>query len=263
MKLLFFVLSVFFVSCEPKSTAGGEVLARVEGETLTKKGLSFLVGEKGGHRDLFSRTMNKWVENKLLYNAALSLGLNKDRELIEKRDLFYQSLLISSFVDLQLKEKIKITKKEVSEYYLKNKESFKRVDDEVLVKHFVFDSEKDAKKLKKELRKKKVSSGFQALLGRSWTETKTIARGGAGSNFVGFVFSEKIGTVVGPKKHNKKHHLFQILQRYEMGSHAGLELVYDEIYQRVYKEKEISVLNTILDSLYLSSDVFVTQGGLF
>ena len=68
-----------------------------------------------------------------------------------------------------------------------------------------------------------------------------------------------VGDILGPKKHNENFHLFQILQKHSKGSYIGLEKVYDDIYQRIYKEKEAFVLNSVLDSLYLSSDVFVSK----
>ncbi len=259
MKSLFLFFLFFFLSCANDSVAEKNIVARVGDETLTREKLLFLAGKKAGGADYFSRTINRWVENKLLYGAALSIGLDKDLSLTRERDFFYESLLISSYIKIQTKEKTKTTKKEVSEYYLKNKESFKRTDEEVVVKHFVFSEEKEAKKLKKELKKKKPTIDLEEFLKKQQVETKTIKKTDAGSNLVGFIFMGSIGDILGPKKHNENFHLFQILQKHSEGSYLGLEKVYDDIYQRIYKEKEALVLNSVLDSLYLSSDVFISQ----
>jgi len=256
---MFLYVFLFFTACNVDNKAGGEVVARVGNETLTKEKLLFLAGGQAGDADVFSRTINKWVENRLLYRAALSAGLNKDLALTKKRDLFYENLLISSFIHIQTKKRGITTKKEVSDYYLKNKESFKRTDDEILVKHFSFSTNKAAKEIKKELKKKNPGVDMQALLNKQQVETKTIRKKDAGSNHMGFVFDGEIGSVLGPKKHNKAFHLFQILQKHKKGSYFGLEKVYDEIYQRLYKEKEIIILDSIVDSLYLNTDVFVLQ----
>ena len=63
---------------------------------------------------------------------------------------------------------------------------------------------------------------------------------------------------MGPKKINSSYHVFQILKRYEEGTIPGLEIIYDEIYQRVFKIKETKFLNNILDSLYLRADVYIS-----
>ena len=164
MKFLFLYSFVCFVGCSTDNKKEGEVVARVGEETLTKERLLFLAGERAGDADVFSRTINNWVENKLLYRAAVSIGLEKDFGLIRERDLFYESLLISSFISIQTKERTKTTKKEVSDYYLKNKPSFKRTDDEVVVKHFSFSSSKEAKKAKRTLKKKKTGLDMEDFL---------------------------------------------------------------------------------------------------
>tara|TARA_B100000287_G_scaffold6409_1_gene6219 strand:+ start:5322 stop:6134 length:813 start_codon:yes stop_codon:yes gene_type:complete len=262
MKLIVLFVHVFIVSCGIKETTDGEVVARVGEDKLTKENLLFLVGSQAGGVDVFSRAINKWVENRLLYHAAISTGLEKDLSLARERDIFYENLLVSSFIKIQTKEKTETTKKEVSDYYLKNKESFKRVDDEVVVKHFVFSKIESAKSFKKELKKKKSKKDMESLLNNQEVETKTIKKTSAGSNFVGFLFDGAIGDVLGPKKHNETFHVFQILQKHKKGSYLGLERVYDEIYQRLYKQKENFVLKSLIDSLYLNADVYVSQGAL-
>ena len=250
---------MFFTACGVNNKREEAVVARVGKENLTKDGLFLLVGNQAGNADVFSRAISRWVENKLLYRAALSIGLDKDLGLSSERDLFYENLLISSFVKIKIREKTNTTKKEVSDYYLKNKNSFKRTDDEIVVKHFVFPTNKKAKKIIRGLKKKKPTVDMENLLKNQQVETKTIKKTSAGSNLVGYVFDGEVGGIVGPKKHHGKFHVFQILQKHKKGSYIGLEKVYDEIYQRINKEKEILVLDAVLDSLYSSSDVFVSK----
>ena len=259
MKFLFLYIFLFLIACEADKKKEGDVIARVGAETLTRERLLVLAGDRAGDSGVFSREINKWIENKLLYRAAISIGLDKDKSLTKERDDFYENLLISSFIRVQTNEKTKTTKKEVSNYYLKNKDSFKRTDDEVVVKHFVFHTDKEAKKIKKELKKKKPKIEMSSLLNKKQVKTKTIRKKEAGSNHLSFLFDSVVGDILGPKENNEKFHIFQVLQKHKKGSYLGLEMVYDEIYQRLYKEREILVLNTVLDSLYLNSDVFVSQ----
>ena len=262
MKIVYLCSLLFFFGCGGNKKTEKNIVARVGNETLTKENLLFLVGKQANNKEVFSREVNNWVEKKLLYRAAVFAGLNKDRSLTKERDLFYENLLVSSFVKIKTKEKTKTTKKEVSDYYLKNKESFKRTEEEVVVKHFVFKTNKEAKNFKKELKKKKPKIDIEELLKKQQVETKTIRKNEGGSNLVGFVFTGSVGDVLGPREHNKKFHVFQILQKHKKGTLIGLEMVYDEIYQRLFKEKEVLVIDAILDSLFLRSDVFVKQGTL-
>ena len=263
MKIVYLCSFLFFFGCGGNKKTEKNIVARVGSETLTKENLLFLVGNQGGGADTYSRTINNWVKNKLLYNAAISIGLNKDLSLAKKRDFFYESLLISSFINIQTKKRAKTTKKEVSDYYLKNKSSFRRTDDEVVVKHFTFPTKKEAKKATKELKKKKPSVDMEDFLKKQQIQTKTIRKKEAGSNLLSFVFDSSVGDVLGPKENNKEFHVFQILQKNTKGSFLGLEQVYDEIYQRLYKEKEILILEAVVDSLRLKSDIFVASEVLF
>ena len=74
----------------------------------------------------------------------------------------------------------------------------------------------------------------------------------------GFIFSGSTGDILGPKKNDQGFHLFEILKKYKKGSDRGLELVYDEIYERLFKQKREALVASTLDSLYLSSDVFIS-----
>tara|TARA_B100002052_G_scaffold59336_1_gene52303 strand:+ start:526 stop:1320 length:795 start_codon:yes stop_codon:yes gene_type:complete len=259
MKTLFIYVLLFFVSCGVNKKTEEVVVARVGNQTLSKKDLLYLTNAQVGSEGLFSRKINNWVKNQLLYQAALSIGLDKDIALIKESKRFYENLLISSFKKIKTKERIKTTKKEVSDYYLKNKKSFKRIDDEVVVKHFTFSTKKEAEKTKKELKRKKTGVGLEEFLNKQQVETKTVRKKEAGSNLLGFLFTGDVGDVFGPKEHNEKFHIFHVLQKHKKDSFFGLEKVYDEIYQRLYKEKERLILAAVIDSLYLNSDVFVSQ----
>ena len=54
------------------------------------------------------------------------------------------------------------------------------------------------------------------------------------------------------------YHVFDILRKHKKGSFKGLEIVYDEIYQRLFKIKEMQLLNNFLDSLYTSADIYIS-----
>ena len=79
-----------------------------------------------------------------------------------------------------------------------------------------------------------------------------------GDNFIGFVFKHSVGDVVGPKKINDSYHVFDILKKYNKKSIMGLELVYDEIHQRIFKTKEVQFLESVLDSLFLNNDIYIS-----
>ena len=257
-----FLFSLFIFICFSCSSSEGDrgvVVARVNEKKLTKEQLASLVGSTANDSRALLFATNRWVEKTLLYNAAIKSGLKKDAEILRKRDLFYEDLLVSSFLDIQTKNKIKITKKDISSYYSKNKKSFTRPDDAILIKHFVLPSNKESLKLKKILKRGNRGAEFEKYVEKYKPQTRELFRRTSESSAVGFVFSGSVGEVFGPKKTDGFFHLFEILKKHKKGSERGLELVYDEIYERILKQKKEVLIVSTIDSLYRSSDVFISQ----
>ena len=71
-------------------------------------------------------------------------------------------------------------------------------------------------------------------------ESKTVKKGRTSDQFSSYIFGND-KKVIGPITSKKGYHFFKILNRYEKGSTKGLEIVYDEIFQRLYKTKKKGV----------------------
>ena len=257
---LFLLVALLFCSCFSEKELSSEVVARVNKKTLTKKELSELVGSGPvGTKTLFHAT-SRWVENTLLYNAAVKAGLKKDKKLINQKDQFYVDLLVSSYLQIKAKDHHTISKKEISDSYNKNKKSFIRKDDAVSVKHFIVQTKKEAESIKKKLIKNRDGKKIEKIINDVRPENRILTKNKLKDSLVGFVFDGKVGDVLGPKKHGGFYHLFQVLKKHKKGGLVGLEVVYDEIYKRIYKQKESILLSFVVDSLYSASDVFISPG---
>ncbi len=258
MVFIFLFLTLFF-SCTKSSEQVVDVYARVGEAILTKKDVLEMkkdgLVEQGSIRHL----VESWVEKTLFYNEAISINLDKDKTLLDKRNLFYKDLLISSFLDIKAKKEIKISKKEISTYYNTNKNSFVRNQNEILLKHFVLPEKKEANRLKKLLRSGKQGDQLEEYIKKYKPLTKTIKEDFINKDLIGFIFNSSSGDVLGPKKLDSFYHVFEILRKYEKGSVRGLEIVYDEIYQRLFKIREVQFLNSFLDSLYTNADIYISQ----
>jgi len=253
-----FIVFFIFISCSGEGKEPKEVFARVGEKTLTKEDIVTMKKRGLVSEESVSHLVNSWVEKTLLYNAAINSNLDKDIVLAEKRDLFYKNLLISSFLDIKSKKEISVSKKEISTYYSNNKKSFTRNNNEILLKHFVLPSNKEAKKVKKLLKSNEKGKELEELVKKYKPETKTVKDGLIGDNLIGFVFKYSESDIVGPKKIKDSYHVFDILKKYNKKSIKGLEFVYDEIYQRIFKTKEIQFLDSVLDSLFINSDVYIS-----
>ena len=255
--LILLLLTLF--SCSSNGGAGENIVfARVGDKVLVKKKIIDRAGSDLINSNSVQYFTNKWVERTLLYEAALNADLDKDRLLIEKKEDFYKDLLISSFLELGAKKQINISKKEVSSYYRTHKKSFTRNANEIRLKHFVLPTKNEAVKLKNLLKSNKKGALLEEYVYKYKPETKTVKKSLIGDNLIGFVFNYVVGDIIGPKKIGPSYHVFEILRKNKKGTIKGLELVYDEIQQRLFKRKEFVFLTGVLDSLYLSADIYIS-----
>jgi len=146
----------------------------------------------------------------------------------------------------------------VSDYYKNNKNSFTRKQDEILLKHFVLPTKKEANKLKGLLKSNRKGDQLEKYVEKYKPKTKTIKKGFINESLIGFVFDGSVGDILGPKKIKSSYHVFDILRKNNKGSFKGLEIVYDEIHQRLFKTREMQLLNNFLDSLYTNADIYIS-----
>ncbi len=246
-------LIFFLLSCETKKKDSSDVLARVSDKTLTLKKAQKLNMGKPIDKETIPRMVSDWVTNTVLLNKGIGLGLHKDSLLLKKRDLFFNNLIISSFLDQNHHPNKSISNEEVLKYYNKNKESFSRETDEVFLEHYFTEKPGFSKKLKSffVLNKKTDINVSDFLL-----ESKTVKKGRTSDQFSSFIFDNK-NDIVGPIISERGYHFFKILSRYEKGSSKGLEVVYDEVFQRLIKKKERDLSLAFLDSVKNTVEIYI------
>ena len=251
MKCYFLIF--FFLSCETKKKDQSDILARVSGESLTFKKAQKLNLGKPLDKESIPRFVLNWINNTVLLKKGKELGLDKDSILLEKRNVFFNNLIISSFLNKNQFSKINVSNEEVLNYYKENKESFSRESEEVFLEHYFTKKSVLSKKLNAffVLNKKADINISDFLL-----ESKTVRKGRTPGQFSSYIFGNR-KDVVGPVTSKKGYHFFKILNRYEKGSVKGLEVVYDEIYQRLYKNKKEKLSFFVLDSIKNTEEIYI------
>ena len=251
MKYCFLIF--FFISCETKKKDQSDILARVSGESLTFKKAQKLNLGKPLDKESIPRFVLNWINNTVLLKKGKELGLDKDSILLEKRNVFFNNLIISSFLNKHQFSKINVSNEEVLNYYKENKESFSRESEEVFLEHYFTKKSVLSKKLNAffVLNKKADINISDFLL-----ESKTVRKGRTPGQFSSYIFGNR-KDVVGPVTSKKGYHFFKILNRYEKGSVKGLEVVYDEIYQRLYKNKKEKLSFFVLDSIKNTEEIYI------
>ena len=247
MRLLVFCLVVLIVSCYKDSNKKitDDVYARVGPIELTQEDLILFDNKTPDLRTLNSEIKN-WIDETLLFSEAMNNGFENDVVLQRKRDSYYRELIITSFVESVIASKVSVSNDDVRLYYKRNKGEFARVLDEVRIEQYVVKSKKVANRLVASFNSKKNIdlSKFDIEL----VKTETVQRGTLAKNIDDMLFVKR-RRVVGPVVLGKDISVLKVLNINKQGSTKGLNDVYDEIYQRVFKIKSIEVQESLLDSL--------------
>ena len=235
------------VSCNKNSNKEVDdgVYARVGSVELTQKDLVLFYKKTSDSRTL-NNSIKNWIDETLLFSEAMKNGFKNDVVLQRKRDSYYRELIITSFVESVIASKVSVSNDDVRLYYKRNKGEFARVLDEVRIEQYIVKSKKVADRLVASFNSKKNIdlSKFDIEL----VKTETVQRGTFAKNIDDMLFVRRKG-VVGPVVLGKDISVLKVLNINKQGSIKGLNDVYDEIYQRVFKIKSIEAQESLLDSL--------------
>ena len=255
MRLLIYCLIVLVVSCykDGNKEVDDDVYARVGPTELTRKDLML-----SNRKTPSSRTLNSsikiWIDETVLFSEAMKNGFENDVVLQRKRDLYYRELIIASFVESVIASKVSVSNDDVRLYYKRNKDEFTRVLDEVRIEQYIIKSKRVADRIVASFNSKKNVdlSKFDIEL----VKTETVQRGTFAKNIDDMIFVKRIG-VIGPNIIGKDISVLKVLEINKQGSVKGLNDVYDEIYQRIFKIKSLEVQEFLLDSLKETIDISI------
>ena len=245
--------ALFIFSCSGGQTTEGSVIARVDDRKLTSQNIDSVLSFFSLNNNTLPSLIETWIDNTVLYEAAVGAGFNNDRSLIKKRDDFYRALVVSSFLSSESEKAVGITKGAVRSYYKANKNSFIRKEEEVSVEYYTTPIKEIGKTLRREVLQGKNPTPDTT----SFTRTlESIKKGRLIKELETPLFSSR-DRIVGPIKAADRFHLFKIINRYKKGSQKTLSESYDEIYQRLYKQEAFQVSELILDSLKQTLNIYI------
>jgi len=252
-------LCCFLASCSVQEKDDSVVLARVNDQVLTVEKLEKLLPPENRTGDQLKNFIRAWVDNALYYDAALGDGFLKDSRLSSERDRYYKKIMIGSYIQTKTSSSVVVSNSDIREYYDKNPSGFIRQNDEAYVYHFFTTKHLDARSVRSKLLKKQTVDSKSELFESFGVEKKTVTKGFLLKKLDIAIFKNKNKAVVGPIRTSSGYHVFEILKRYKKGSKVGLEDVYDKIYQRLLKQKQVVLAADLLDSLKEKSNVFINS----
>tara|TARA_A100001011_G_C14294457_1_gene837771 strand:+ start:1725 stop:2510 length:786 start_codon:yes stop_codon:yes gene_type:complete len=251
--ICFLIFIFFFVGCSKESQIE-HPLARVGSSVLLEDDI-----DKSMTEDKVFDFVENWVTEKVLIEKAEKAGFFKDKKLKKERDLFYNKLVISSFLDNSLTKDINISKKEVLDYYNSSKGFFSRKQEEAFVHHFFSKEIEQLRSIKRQLIKGKSRKNTNKIRDDYNVEPVFVKKGFSVKDIDKALFENTKTGFIGPIKTELGFHLFDVIKRYKKGSELGLESSYDEIYQRLLKRKKSNKKKSFIDSLKRNTNIFINS----
>ena len=247
MRQFIFYLTILSFSCykdNVKETKPG-IYARV-GSVELSEGDLFRFNKKTPDKETLNSAIKNWIDQTVLLSEAKKEGFENDVALLRKRDSYYKDLIIASFVESFISSKVSVSKEDVRIYYKRNRGEFLRGFDEVKIEQYVVSSRKVANRLIASFNSKKGVDLSKFEIGSIRSE---VVRSGVFPKNINDDIFVKKKNVVGPVFLGKEISVLKVLNRNNKGSTKGINEVYDEIYQRVFKIKSLEAKTSLLDSL--------------
>lgn len=109
--------------------ASSDVLATVNGDKITKQDIAILLGNPNVDFNSLpqknkSQILDQVINNKLLTNKAVNSGVEKNAEYKESLEKLKKDLALRVWLK-QESQKVKVSEKDMKDYYTKNKAQFK------------------------------------------------------------------------------------------------------------------------------------------
>lgn len=236
-----------------------EVIAKVEGETITKNDLYDILAKQYG-----SSTMNYLIDNKIVEIEAEKENIKlSDKEIEEEMQSYielnggeeaFNNILEQSRItkeDIErdiinylkivklLEPKIKITDEAMKTYFEENKESFNE-EEQVEASHILAADEATAKEVKEKLN---AGEDFAKLAKKYSTDTSNaedggelgfIRKGDMAEEFENAAFAMNIGEISEPVKTEYGYHIIKITDK-------------KEAKEAVYKDHKEEIKDILLD----------------
>ena len=146
-KLTFFIILILtlflgFGGCkkEQAQKPPKDVIARVNEGVLTEKDLEMDVPEaQKGFITLQQKKdyVRAWIENEILHQEAKRKKIDQDEAVKWRIDRAVRSTIIEAFLEKELGDRVKVSEDEAQQYYQKNKNAFRREEDEVRISHIL------------------------------------------------------------------------------------------------------------------------------
>lgn len=199
------------------------------------------------------------IEKEILYAEAKKNKLDKEKDYIAKLKEFEKMNLITTLLEKEIRDKVKVEDTEVHSFYENNMDKFKK-DAGIRASHILVDSENTGITILAEL---KAGKDF-AKLAAQYSTDEGNAKSGGDLGFFGrgrmvpefedAAFKLNVGEVSGLVKTQFGYHIIKVIEKKE-GTPLDFEEAKENIKRQMLAEKQRNAYQSFIDGLKSSSKV--------
>jgi len=245
---ILFVLSGILLGCRPDIPS--DYAAKVGTSYLPDSVVDSLVPTEGRSVQDKSRFVRNWVESEVLFQRALTAGLQNDQKIRQDVENLQRQYLIQAYIEREVDRRISVSREEIESYYNAHGAEYTLAEDEIKTEYFLTRLRDKAKDLEDKfekmsrLRKKDFleivsqSAGDSDIVG----EREFLPRAAFEEKVAKYVFLKNAtDEIIGPIQTSQGFYsLWHVVEIRPAGSPKPLTVVEQEIEQRlrIIKRKE-------------------------
>ena len=257
-------LAVFIIAgCARQPEVASPVVARVGDRTLTEGQLLAWEASLGGQSlsgETRSAYIRRWVEDEMLYQAAVEKGLLQDVWVAEKRDELLRRLLTARMMEMEFKQIPQPAAGELAEYYREHSAEFVWAQLHLVVEYWRSETVAGMEALRSNLGRGREDWIWTGAAGELETGRLVLEGSGSASPDLWKICAAlRVGQVTPVTRLNDAFWIFKLVERHETGTVQELEEAGGEITQRLMEAARDKRKNTLIRRL---TDQFSQQGRL-
>lgn len=230
---------------------GNEILSAAQLESMIQDSdrTAFSIEEKAA-------LVQNWVEVELLHNEAVKRGLQNDPAIKSRLLMLRKELLADQLVFLELQERVKVTEREIEEYFRKNEREYTC---EFRVSHILVNTEEEAETALELLK----TNTFAWVANRHSIDPVAkrggdlgyLTKGNMIPEFEGVVFGMQPGETSGIVQSALGYHIIQLTEVREARVSVSPAEVREQIVSTLLMEKRKEAYREFFESLTRSGDI--------
>ena len=198
----------------------------------------------------------------LLYAAGVRAGVNKDLAIVNRVEDYQKKLIGQTYLEMVLRSRVGVSTDEIKDFYIEQKESFKRIHGEALINNFNVDNKNDANKIRVLLEKDDGNKKRNKLFEKYSVNAISVEENQLLPAINNAVFGGTKRTYIGPIKSGDSYSVVEVIKRFPKGTYRSMDDVYDHIYLVIQKRKAVIQSAAIIDSLKQEYLFELNVGGL-